>query len=96
MEDDAAMMSNQDRLIYMANQIARNLDAMADGVAVEAVADHIASFWAPRMRAQIFALQAEGRAKLTPVADAAVTLLRSRDKAAAARPGQVAEQPGAQ
>lgn len=97
MDDDGAMMSNQDRLIYMANQIARNLNAMDHGVAAQAVADHIASFWAPRMRAQIFALQAQGQAALTPVADAAVTLLRSRDKiAASAGSQQAAERPGAQ
>lgn len=82
MDDDGAMMSSQDRLIYMANQIARNLNA-ADHGAAAAVADHIASFWAPRMRAQICALQAEGKANLTPVADAAITLLRHRDGTAA-------------
>lgn len=93
MDDEAMMMSNQDRLIYMANQIARNLSAASHGMAVEAVADHIASFWAPRMRAQIFALQAEGRANLTPVADAAITLLRNREAGLAARPVGAIGQP---
>ena len=66
-------MSTHDRLVYMANQIARNFAAM-EGDAVKATADHIASFWDPRMKAAVFA---DG-AGLSEVAAAAVELLRAR------------------
>jgi hypothetical protein len=45
------MMSPEDRLVYMANQIARNLAAQGEDAAVLAVADHIGAFWDPRMKA---------------------------------------------
>ena len=76
MAQDSPMMSNQDRLIYMANQIARNFATMDPARAADAVADHIASFWDPRMRAQIFELQEKGDERVGPVAAAAITILR--------------------
>lgn len=69
------MMSPADRLVYMANQIARNLAAQGEAAAVLAVADHIAAFWDPRMKAQIFAMDGVG---LEPIAARAVALLRDR------------------
>lgn len=45
------MSGTIDRLILMANQIARNLATLPDPAA--ATADHIASFWDPRMKAII-------------------------------------------
>jgi NADH-dependant formate dehydrogenase delta subunit FdsD. len=69
------MMSNLDRLVYMANQIARNFEALGQDHAVEATADHIASFWDPRMKAQIFKCHAAGGEPLQPIAYKAVALL---------------------
>ena len=69
------MMSPAERLVYMANQIARNFAAQGSDVAALAVADHIAAFWDPRMKAQIFAMDSAG---LEPIAAHAVTLLRDR------------------
>lgn len=77
MTEDHSMMSNQDRLIYMANQIARNFMTMGEEKAAQAVADHIAKFWEPRMRAQIFALHEKGVASFVPAAARAITLLRA-------------------
>jgi formate dehydrogenase subunit delta len=65
-------MNQRDHLVYMANQIARNFGTMADMDAAAATADHIAMFWDPRMKANMFA-DATG---LSPVAAAAVELLR--------------------
>lgn len=65
-------MSQQAHLIYMANQIARNLAAMGDDIAAKATADHIASFWDRRMKEAILA---DGSG-LSPIAAAAVELLR--------------------
>ena len=71
------MMSNLERLVYMANQIARNFEAIGHDAAAKATADHIASFWDPRMKAQIFALIDKGEADLSLAArDALVSLRR--------------------
>ncbi|RTL69205.1 MAG: formate dehydrogenase [Hyphomicrobiales bacterium] len=45
-----------DKLIYMANQIARSFQSRTYDEAVTATADHISNFWEPRMRSQLFAL----------------------------------------
>jgi formate dehydrogenase subunit delta len=72
------MMSNLERLVYMANQIARNLRAQAPDNAVAATADHIAKFWDPRMRQQIRAHLAAGGEGLDEIArDAAGQLIES-------------------
>ncbi|MDB5682685.1 MAG: hypothetical protein JWM38_2346 [Sphingomonas bacterium] len=76
------MMSNLERLVYMANQIARNFEAIGHDKAAAATADHIASFWDPRMKAQIFALIDKGEANLAPPALAGLLSLR-RDGAPA-------------
>lgn len=62
-----------ERLIYMANQIARNFAVQGEDEAVAATADHLAKFWDPRMKAQIFAHDGEG---LCPIAARAVSALR--------------------
>lgn len=68
------MMTPHERLVYMANQIARNLAAQGEKAAVLATADHIAAFWDPRMKAEIFA----DNIGLEPIADRAIALLRTR------------------
>lgn len=45
-----------DKLIYMANQIARSFRSRGQAQAVAATAEHISNFWEPRMRTQLFAL----------------------------------------
>jgi formate dehydrogenase subunit delta len=70
------MMSNKERLVYMANQIARNFQAIGHEAAAAATADHIASFWDPRMKAQIFAMLDSGEADLIPPARAGILSLR--------------------
>ncbi len=69
------MMSTTDRLAYMANQIARNLEVQGHSFAVAATADHIRSFWDPRMKTQIFDILDRGKPELTPIAREAVRLL---------------------
>lgn len=46
--------NQHETLIRFANQIARNFVAIGHDKAVLAVADHIESFWDPRMKAAIF------------------------------------------
>jgi len=55
----------------MANDIARNLEAMGHDKAVLATADHIDKFWDPRMKRMIFA-DDERFGALTPIAAEAI------------------------
>jgi formate dehydrogenase subunit delta len=71
-------IGSMERLVYMANQIARNLIVGGHGHAVATTADHIASFWDPRMKAMIFAHLEAGGEGLSDAARDAITLLRDR------------------
>jgi formate dehydrogenase subunit delta len=73
------MMGTEERLVYMANQIARNFAVMGAGAAA-ATADHIARFWDPRMRARILGGDPR-QLGLSEIAASAVELLRERDAA---------------
>lgn len=70
--DEDGVMSTGDRLIYMANQIARNMASEGRERAEVMVADHIRSFWDPAMRARIGQLAAERPGALSPIAAAAI------------------------
>ena len=61
-------------LIYMANQIARNLAAQGEEAAIAATAQHIRDFWDPRMKATIYA---HDRSGLDPIAREAIERLVS-------------------
>jgi formate dehydrogenase subunit delta len=63
-----------DRLIYMANQIARNLATDADPAG--ATAYHIRRFWDPRMRAMILDHLTAGGQGLDPIAHDALAAMR--------------------
>ena len=64
-----------DKLIYMANQIAREFSSQRPHEVVDATWDHLWHFWDPRMRAMIVAHLQEGGAGLSEVARAAVAKL---------------------
>lgn len=65
-------MNGQEKLIYMANQIARNFGAMRHDDAIAATADHIRMFWEPRMTAKVF----ENGEGLNEIAAAAIACLQ--------------------
>ena len=67
------MSDTRTNLVYMANQIARNFAVHGDEAAIAATADHIATFWDPRMKAVLLADQ-DG---LCPNAAAAFSQLAS-------------------
>ena len=71
-------MTTLERLVYMANQIARNFEAIGHDAAAAATADHIASFWDPRMKQRIFAFRAGGAAGLSACAAAAIDRLMEK------------------
>lgn len=68
------MSDTHAKLIYMANQIARNFCALDHDAAAAAVADHIAQFWDPRMKAGVSGDETD----LSPVAARAFTILREK------------------
>ncbi|MCW3835657.1 formate dehydrogenase subunit delta [Sphingomonas canadensis] len=68
-----------EHLVYMANQIARNLAVLGDEEAARETAEHIQLYWDPRMKAAIYA----DPAGLDPVAARAFAILRERAAAKA-------------
>jgi formate dehydrogenase subunit delta len=59
--------SPQDKLIYMANQIAKFMESKPHGEGVALLASHINDFWEPRMRRHLFAVLDTGGAGLRPL-----------------------------
>jgi formate dehydrogenase subunit delta len=64
-----------DKLVYMANQIAREFAGQRPRDAAEATWDHLWHFWDPRMRAMIVAHLAAGGGGLSDIARTAVAKL---------------------
>lgn len=71
-------MKAADKLVIMANQIARNMAIQGDAVAIAGTADHIAKFWDPRMRATICEHLRAGGAGLDPIARRAIEGITDR------------------
>ncbi len=61
--------------VRMANQIARNFEAIGHAAAIDATADHISSFWDPRMKAAAFELLDQSDSGFTNQARAALKKL---------------------
>jgi formate dehydrogenase subunit delta len=70
-------LSTHDKLVYMANQIAKFFAPQGDADAIAGTADHLRKFWDPRMRSLILEHLAAGGAGLDPIARAAVEQLRT-------------------
>ena len=68
------MSSTVETLRRMAGDIARNFEALGHENAVLATADHINSFWAPRMKE---ALYADDHGLLSPIAREAIEHLQA-------------------
>lgn len=73
---EAAAPGTAEKLVHKANQIARFFTSQPHGDAVAATVDHLAKFWAPRMRDQAYAHLDAGGAGLEPVAREALEQLR--------------------
>ncbi|WP_309084307.1 formate dehydrogenase subunit delta [Chelativorans sp.] len=67
MSHEAGFKSGEEKLIYMANQIATFFQTMPHAEAVEGVADHINKFWEPRMRRHFFEIVERGGGALKPL-----------------------------
>ena len=59
--------TTDERLIYMANQIASFFETLPPHEAAGGVANHINSFWEPRMRRRFFELVESGNMALKPL-----------------------------
>jgi formate dehydrogenase subunit delta len=68
--------NNDDRLVYMANQIGKFFETQGQDRAVPGIAEHIRKFWDPRMRKSIFAHLDAGGAGLAPNVLQALTTLK--------------------
>jgi formate dehydrogenase subunit delta len=68
-----------EKLVMMANQIARFFSAQGEARAVPQIADHIRQFWDPRMRREMAAHIAAGGAGLDPLAKAALASIAAAD-----------------
>jgi len=71
-------VNSLERLVYMANQIARNFATMGDVDAALATADHVARYWDPRMKAMIFERLEAPDHGLSPIAARGLTGLRDQ------------------
>lgn len=65
-----------DKLVMMANQIARFFAAQGEKRALPQITEHIEKFWDPRMRKVISAHIAQGGAGLDPLAKNALSQLK--------------------
>ena len=65
-----------DRLVMMANQIAKFFEAQGEARAVPQIANHIQQFWDPRMRRGIALHVEQGGSGLDPLALAAIKQLK--------------------
>lgn len=70
-------MNPDEKLAYMANQIAKFFDAQGEDKAATGVADHIQKFWNPDMRRDFLAAAAKGNLDLHPAVKAALPLLKA-------------------
>jgi formate dehydrogenase subunit delta len=69
------MSSTDEKLVYMANQIASFFAAQGEAKAVPAIADHIRKFWDPEMRRKFLAEADKPSVELHPYVREAVNLL---------------------
>ncbi len=80
--DSASHTSTDDRLVYMANQIATFFASQPHAAAVEGTRVHIQKFWDPRMRAKIADVLALPENGLSPIAREALKGLPQKASAA--------------
>jgi len=67
MSHDESFKSGEERLVYMANQIATFFKSQPADEAADGVADHINKFWEPRMRCRLFTIIERNGTGLSPL-----------------------------
>ncbi len=76
------MSHNDDKLIYMANQICTFFKSQGESTAAASTQDHIRKFWDPRMRAKIIARLEHGGEGMDPIVRTAIESLKKQQAAA--------------
>ena len=71
------MMSTTDRLVHMANQIARAFEIDGAEAATEATCKHVRRYWDPLMRERVIACLDTHAAAFSGIARGAVEQLRN-------------------
>lgn len=74
-EQDHAMNTEQ-KLVYMANQIATFFASQPKEEQASGVAKHINDYWEPRMRRQFFAFVDAGGSGIAPIVEEALPKIR--------------------
>jgi len=74
-------MKQDEKLAYMANQIAKFFAAQGEERAARGVADHLQRFWDPEMRRAFLVAAAKDNSNLHPAVKAAVPLLQIQQTA---------------
>jgi len=69
-------MSPDEKLIYMANQIAAFFAAQGKEKAVPAIADHLNRFWDPHMRRRFLEIAADHKPTMTALVAEALPLIK--------------------
>lgn len=69
-------MSPDDKLVYMANQIATFFDSQPEAERIDGVAAHLKDFWSPAMRARLLEIIDSGASGPRPLVVAAAERLR--------------------
>lgn len=65
-----------DKLVYMANQIAKFMESKPHDEGVSLLASHVNDFWEPRMRRQLFEVVDAGGTGLRPLVLEAAPLIK--------------------
>jgi formate dehydrogenase subunit delta len=72
-------MKPDEKLVYMANQVAKFFAAQGEERAARGVADHLQSFWSSDMRRDFLAAAAKDSSGLHPAVNAALPLLKASE-----------------
>jgi len=80
-------VSTAERVVAMANQIARNIAVQAEADPAGATAEHIRAFWDRRMKALLAAHLDAGGEDLAPVAREAAAIIMAERTASAPASG---------
>lgn len=80
MSHEHTAMTTDEKLIYMANQIATFFQSQPQGVAAEGVARHINEFWDPRMRRRFLEMAETETDALSPLVVEALPAIRRPDR----------------
>jgi formate dehydrogenase subunit delta len=73
-------MKPDEKLAYMANQVAKFFAAQGEERAARGVADHLQKFWDPVMRRDFLAAAAKDSSNLHPAVKAALPILQAQQE----------------